>query len=206
MSGLARPELLASTEWLADQIGRPEVRVLDVRWRPDGSGRAAHAAGHIPGAVHLDWRAELIDPSDTGDALLLAGPEQVANALAQAGITDGTTVVIYDDTIGLFAARAWWSLRVYGFESVRILDGGYPAWVEEGRPISNAVIPPAIGPIHPAGPAPDAPDDRRRAGAPRLTRRQPHRRPGAGRIPRLRGQHEAARAHPRRDQRAGRRR
>jgi thiosulfate/3-mercaptopyruvate sulfurtransferase len=145
MSGIARPEMLASTEWLADQIGRPEVRVLDVRWRPDGSGRAAHAAGHIPGAVHFDWRAELIDPSETGDALLLAGPEQVANALAQAGITDGTTVVTYDDTIGLFAARTWWSLRVYGFESVRILDGGYPAWVEEGRPISNAVVPPAIG-------------------------------------------------------------
>ena len=98
MTGLARPELLASTEWLADQLGRPEVRILDVRWRPDGSGRATHAAGHIPGAVHLDWRADLIDPSDTGDALLLAGPEQVANALAAAGVSDGATVVIYDDT------------------------------------------------------------------------------------------------------------
>ncbi len=101
---------------------------------PTAADGRVHAAGHIPGAVHLDWRAELIDPSETGDALLLAGPEQVANALAQAGITDGTTVVTYDDTIGLFAARTWWSLRVYGFESVRILDGGYPAWVEEGRP------------------------------------------------------------------------
>jgi thiosulfate/3-mercaptopyruvate sulfurtransferase len=145
MSSFARPELLASTEWLADHIGRPEVRVLDVRWRPDGSGRSAHAAGHIPGAVHLDWRAELIDQSETGDALLLAGPEQVATALAQAGVTDGTTVVIYDDTVGLFAARTWWSLRAYGFESARILDGGYPAWVEEGRPISNAMVSPVPG-------------------------------------------------------------
>jgi thiosulfate/3-mercaptopyruvate sulfurtransferase len=144
-SGFARPELLASTEWLADHIGRPELRVLDVRWRPDGSGRAAHAMGHIPGAVHLDWRTELIDPSDTGDALLLAGPEQVTTALAKVGVTDGTTVVIYDDTVGLFAARTWWSLRVYGFESARILDGGYPAWVEEERLISNAIVPPAAG-------------------------------------------------------------
>ena len=144
-SGLARPELLASTEWLADQLGRPELRILDVRWRPDGSGRAAHAAGHIPGAVYLDWRADLIDPSDTGDALLLAGPEQVANALAAAGVSDGATVVIYDDTVGLFAARTWWSIRVYGLESARILDGGYPAWVEEGRPVSNAVAPPPSG-------------------------------------------------------------
>jgi len=144
-SGLARPEMLASTEWLAEQLGRPELRVVDVRWRPDGSGRTAYAAGHVPGAVHLDWRADLIDPSDTGDALLLAGPEQVATALAAAGVSDGTTVVIYDDTVGLFAARTWWSLRVYGFDSARILDGGYPAWVDEGRPISNAVPPPATG-------------------------------------------------------------
>jgi thiosulfate/3-mercaptopyruvate sulfurtransferase len=145
MSGFARPELLASTEWLADHIGRPELRVLDVRWRPDGTGRAAYAAGHIPGAVHLDWRTELIDPSDTGDALLLAGPEQVATAVAQAGVTDGTTVVIYDDTVGLFSARTWWSLRAYGFESARILDGGYPAWDEEDRPISNAEVSPVVG-------------------------------------------------------------
>jgi thiosulfate/3-mercaptopyruvate sulfurtransferase len=141
-TGLARPELLASTEWLGDQLSRPELRILDVRWRPDGSGRAAHATGHIPGAVHLDWRTELIDPSDTGDALLLAGPEQVANALASAGVSDGATVVIYDDTVSLFAARTWWSLRVYGLESVRILDGGYPAWLEEGRPTSSATAPP----------------------------------------------------------------
>jgi thiosulfate/3-mercaptopyruvate sulfurtransferase len=144
-SGFARPEMLASTEWLADHIGRPEVRILDVRWRPDGSGEAAHAAGHIPGAVHLDWRTELIDQSDAGDSLLLAGPEQVATALAAAGVTDGTTVVIYDDTVSLFAARTWWSLRVYGFESARILDGGYPAWVEEDRPVSNAVVAPPAG-------------------------------------------------------------
>jgi thiosulfate/3-mercaptopyruvate sulfurtransferase len=144
-SGLARPELLVSTEWLAEQIGRPEVRVVDVRWRPDGSARSAHASGHIPGAVHLDWRTDLIDPSDTGDALLLAGPEQVATVLGNAGVSDGTTVVIYDDTVGLFAARTWWSLRVYGFDSARLLDGGFPAWVDEGRPLSSAVSLPTAG-------------------------------------------------------------
>jgi thiosulfate/3-mercaptopyruvate sulfurtransferase len=142
LGGFARPELIASTEWLADQLGRPEVRILDVRWRPDGSGRATWASGHIPGAVHLDWRADLSDESETGDTLLLAGPEQVARALGIAGVGDGTTVVVYDDTVGLFAARAWWSLRAYGLESVRVLDGGYPAWIEEGRPTSSAIAPP----------------------------------------------------------------
>jgi thiosulfate/3-mercaptopyruvate sulfurtransferase len=141
--GLARPELLASTDWLADHIGRPEVRILDVRWRPDGSGRSAWAAGHVQGAAHLDWRAELTDPSEDGDTLLLAPPEQIASALGRAGVGDGTTVVVYDDSVSLFASRTWWSLRVYGLESVRILDGGYPAWVEEGRPISTAVVAPA---------------------------------------------------------------
>ena len=142
LGGFARPELIASTEWLAEQLGRPEVRILDVRWRPDGSGRGVWAAGHIPGAVHLDWRADLTDQSDGGDTLLLAGPEQVAGALATAGVGDGATVVVYDDTVGLYAARTWWSLRVYGLESVRVLDGGWPAWVEESRPTSKAVAPP----------------------------------------------------------------
>jgi thiosulfate/3-mercaptopyruvate sulfurtransferase len=140
--GLARPELLASTEWLAEELGRPEVRILDVRWRPDGSGRDVWAAGHVPGSVHVDWRADLSGPSETGDTLLLAGPEQVARTLSLAGAGDGTTVVVYDDTVSLFAARTWWGLRVYGLESVRILDGGFPAWQEEGRPMSSAVAPP----------------------------------------------------------------
>jgi thiosulfate/3-mercaptopyruvate sulfurtransferase len=140
--GLARPEFVASTEWLAEQLGRPDVRILDVRWRPDGSGRAVWAAGHVQGAAHVDWRADLSDPSESGDALLLAGPEQVARTLGLAGVGDGATVVVYDDTVSLFAARTWWSLRVYGLESVRVLDGGYPAWVEEGRGQSTATAPP----------------------------------------------------------------
>jgi len=134
--------MLASTDWLADQVGRPDVRILDVRWRPDGSGHAAWSAGHIPGAVHVDWREALTDPSESGDTLLLAGPEQVARTLGLAGVGDGATVVVYDDTVSLYAARTWWSLRVYGLESVRVLDGGFPAWLEEGRPTSTAITPP----------------------------------------------------------------
>jgi thiosulfate/3-mercaptopyruvate sulfurtransferase len=143
--GLARPELLASTDWLADQLGRPEVRILDVRWRPDGSGHNVWTAGHIPGAVYVDWRTDLTDASDNGETLLLGGPDQIAQTLAKAGVSDGATVVIYDDTVGLFAARTWWSLRVYGLESARILDGGFPAWAEEGRPVSSATAPPPAG-------------------------------------------------------------
>ncbi len=139
MSGLARPELLATTEWLAENLGRPGIRVLDLRWRPDGSAPQVHATGHIPGASLVDWRTELVDDAADGDTILLAGPDRIAELAARTGITDGTTVVIYDDTQGLFAGRAWWSLQAYGLDSVRILDGGYPDWAAEGREISNAI-------------------------------------------------------------------
>jgi thiosulfate/3-mercaptopyruvate sulfurtransferase len=135
----ARPELLASPDWLAENLGRPEVRVLDVRWRPDGSGSAVFAEGHVPGATHLDWRAALADPDAPDGILHLAPPDQVAAALAAAGISNGTTVVVYDDTASLYAARTWWSLRAYGLDSVRILDGGFAAWAASGRPVSHAV-------------------------------------------------------------------
>jgi len=140
MSGLARPEHLATTEWLAEQLGRPGIRVLDARWRPDGSAPAVYGSGHIPGAVRVDWRADLVDEGETSGVLLLAGPDRMAEVARRLGIGDGTTVVVYDDNQGLFAARTWWSLRTYGLESVRILDGGFPAWADEGRPISNARV------------------------------------------------------------------
>lgn len=147
MTGFSRPELLASTEWLADELGRPDVRIVDVRWRPDGTGSAVFDAGHIPGATYLDWRAELNEsPSEeTGHALRLAPPDSIVAFMVRAGVGDATTLVLYDDTVGLYAARAWWSLRVYGFESARVLDGGFHAWAAESRPLSTGVLP------HPEG-------------------------------------------------------
>ena len=152
MSGLSRPEILATTEWLADNLNRASIRVLDLRWRPDGSAPSVYATGHIPGAALVDWRTELVEESEASDAIVLAGPDEMAQFATRAGITDDSTVVVYDDTQGLFAARAWWSLRAYGHESVRILDGGYPAWATEGRPISNATVPPGTGGFTPRGP------------------------------------------------------
>jgi thiosulfate/3-mercaptopyruvate sulfurtransferase len=142
MTGLARPEILATTEWLGENLGKAGIKVLDLRWRPDGSAPAVHAAGHIPGAALVDWRADLIDDGESGEAIVLTGPDRMAALANRTGITDGTTVVVYDDTQSLFAARAWWSLRAYGLDSVRILDGGYPDWVAEGREVSNARVPP----------------------------------------------------------------
>ena len=141
MAGLARPEILATTEWLGEQLGRPGLRILDLRWRPDGSAPAVHSVGHIPGAVLIDWRTDLTEEG-SDDAIVLANPDKISALAERSGISDGTTVVAYDDSQSVFAARAWWSLQAYGLESVRVLDGGYPAWVSEGRAISNAQVTP----------------------------------------------------------------
>lgn len=146
MSGLPRPELLATTDWLSEQSGRPGIRIVDARWRPDGTGAEVHRAGRIPGAVHMDWRTDLVDTEEDSEALLLAGPDRLAAVAARAGIGDGTTVVIYDDTQSLYAARVWWTLRAYGLESVRILDGGFPLWEREGRPVTRTVVDPPHAP------------------------------------------------------------
>jgi thiosulfate/3-mercaptopyruvate sulfurtransferase len=148
MNGLARPEHLATTDWLAEHLGQPGLRVVDARWRPDGSAGEVFAAGHIPGAVPVDWRTDLTATAGDGDVLLLAGPGAVGAVAARIGAVPGSTVVVYDDSQALFAARTWWSLRTYGVGSVRVLDGGYPAWAAEGREISSAL---------PAGSGTDAP-------------------------------------------------
>jgi thiosulfate/3-mercaptopyruvate sulfurtransferase len=151
LTGFARPELLASADWLADELGRPDVRIIDCRWRPDGTGHVVFGSGHIPGATHVDWRVELNDPpsDETGDALRLASPQSVLAFMARAGIGAASSVVLYDDTNSLYAARAWWSLRVYGFDSARILDGGFPAWTADQRPLSTGILPQPETPFTP---------------------------------------------------------
>jgi thiosulfate/3-mercaptopyruvate sulfurtransferase len=139
VAGFARPELIATPDWLAEQAGRPDLRILDLRWRPDSSAATVHAAGHIPGATHLDWRTAVTATTETSDALLLVPPDRMAAVMSRAGVGDGTSAVLYDDTLSYFASRVWWSLRAYGYEAARILEGGYPAWQDGGHPIASGV-------------------------------------------------------------------
>ncbi len=139
-ASFARPELLATIDWVAEHVSRSSVRILDCRWRADLTARQLFAQGHIPGAVFMDWMTDLADPDDA-TPLQLAGPDRFAAAMSRAGVGDGMTVVCYDDTGGLYASRVWWSLQTYGFDAVRVLDGGWPAWVASGRPTSTAQLP-----------------------------------------------------------------
>jgi thiosulfate/3-mercaptopyruvate sulfurtransferase len=131
-----RPELLASTEWLAENLGRPGVRAVDCRWRPDGSAEALYGASHIDGATRVDWAADLVDADDPVP-FQLGGPRMVAAAAGRASIGDGTIAVLYDDSGALYAARVWWSLRAYGLDSARILDGGFGRWKAAGLPVAS---------------------------------------------------------------------
>ncbi len=139
VSGFARPELLATPEWLAENLDRPDLRVLDVRWRIDGTAATLYGTGHVPSAVHLDWREAVTQVTDGGSAFQLAAPDKIAAAMSRAGIGDGTSAVIYDDTQGYYASRVWWSLRAYGYEAARVLDGGWPAWTAGGHQVVNGI-------------------------------------------------------------------
>jgi thiosulfate/3-mercaptopyruvate sulfurtransferase len=112
------------------------VRLLDVRWTvtaPDG--RAAYAAGHIPGAVYVDLDSDLSDHSVTGRGRHpLPSAAALQSSARRWGLNPGETVVVYDDWGGQAASRAWWLLRAAGVEDVRLLDGGWQAWQRSGYP------------------------------------------------------------------------
>jgi thiosulfate/3-mercaptopyruvate sulfurtransferase len=95
-------------------------------------------AGHIPGAVHLDWHADLSETRD-GVRDLLLSPQAFAEKMSAAGIGDATSVVAYAEGDYSGAARVWWALRYYGHDQVAVLDGGLNRWRAEGRPLETEV-------------------------------------------------------------------
>ena len=133
---------LVSTDWLADRIGRPGLRVVDGSWYLPTSGRSARAeylAGHLPGAVFFDLDAI----SDRHSALphMLPPAGQFAEQVGALGIGDGDEAVVYDGSgANLSAPRVWWMFRVFGLERVAVLDGGLPKWRAEGRPLERGDV------------------------------------------------------------------
>ena len=101
--------------------------------------RAEYLAGHIPGAVYVDWTRDIIDPDDPVP-VQIAPPDQFAEAMAERGIGDHTLVVAVDHSGGQFATRLWWALNYYGHEHVCVLDGGLNRWVKEGRPVEAGEV------------------------------------------------------------------
>ena len=136
LDGYARPELLAEPSWLWEHRDDPNLRAIDCG-EPAGYARA-----HIPGAVRLlgDDAAEAAVPAgwlkDSADPLHVVGPEAFADLMARVGVSDGTTVVAYDDANGTAATRLWWVLTYYDHASVKVLNGGWQRWIDEGRSVA----------------------------------------------------------------------
>jgi thiosulfate/3-mercaptopyruvate sulfurtransferase len=136
---------LITADWLQDNLDAPRVRVLDVRGRHPSSAlpHAKHAdytAGHIPGAVFVDWEHDFVD-SDDPVPVQIARADAFAARAGELGVSDTDLIVTYDDYYGIFAGRVAWAFRYYGAES-RVLDGGWTSWAEAGRPITTGTVEP----------------------------------------------------------------
>ncbi|WP_415949220.1 rhodanese-like domain-containing protein [Streptomyces sp. KLOTTS4A1] len=174
--------IISAAELASESNGESPPVLLDVRWQmtlAGGSGfdgRAAYAAGHIPGAAYVDLDTALAGPPGAGGRHPLPEPEVFASVMRAAGVRSDRPVVIYDGGQSWAAARAWWLLRWAGHHSVRVLDGGLKAWTAGRTPAPTApapdgttVAPAPTAPALYASPAPDAsPAAQREAGTPSL--------------------------------------
>ena len=132
---------LKSTEWLAGQLGKPGVSIVDGSYYLPTQKRdpkAEYVAGHIPGAVFFDINAIADDSTDLPH--MLPGPDQFADAVGSLGITENDTIVVYDSSGFFSAPRVWWTFRIFGARNVFILDGGLPVWTQEGRPVNSGEV------------------------------------------------------------------
>lgn len=150
MSNYARPEFLVDTQWVADHLNDPHVRLIE-----SNEDILLYAQGHIPGAVHIDWVADLNDKVRR-DYLSRAEFEALMSAK---GIGNDTTVVFYGDKNNWWACYAFWVFQLFGHANAKIMNGGRKKWVDEGRPLSKET------PTHPATPytAQERADERIRA-------------------------------------------
>jgi thiosulfate/3-mercaptopyruvate sulfurtransferase len=136
-------DALVSTDWLAERLNAPDVRIVDGSWfLPDAGrdGKQEFAAAHIPGTVFFD--IDDIADNDSGLPHTMPSPEKFSSRVRKLGLGDGGRIVAYDSGNWMAAARVWWMFRVFGHEDVSVLDGGLAKWRAEGRPVSDAPIMP----------------------------------------------------------------
>jgi thiosulfate/3-mercaptopyruvate sulfurtransferase len=136
MAEYARPEVLVDTSWVADHLNDPKVRIVE-----SNEDILLYDQGHVPGAVKIDWVADLNDPV-VRDYL---DREHFEKLLAAKGISNDTTVIFYGDKNNWWATYALWVFKLFGHQDARIMNGGRAKWIAEGRELSKEV------PSYPAG-------------------------------------------------------
>jgi len=128
MAEYAHPEVLVSTEWVADHVNDPKVRLVEV-----DVDTSAYDQGHIAGAVGWNWQTQLQDNIRRD----LIDKPALEKLLGDSGVSRETTLVLYGDNNNWFAAYAFWQLKYYRVENVRLMNGGRKKWVEEKRPLTT---------------------------------------------------------------------
>jgi thiosulfate/3-mercaptopyruvate sulfurtransferase len=132
--GYAHPEVLVSTDWVEQHLNDPSVRLIE-----SNEDTLLYSAGHIPGAVHVDWTSDLNDQIRR-DYITRVGFEQL---MSRIGATKDTTVVFYGDKNNWWACYAFWVFQLFGHTNAKVMDGGRVKWQKEDRPLTRDV------PIHP---------------------------------------------------------
>jgi thiosulfate/3-mercaptopyruvate sulfurtransferase len=128
MAEYKHPEVLVSTEWAAQHLNDPKIRLVEV-----DVDTSAYDQGHIPGAVGWNWQTQLQD-NIRRDLISKQALEQL---LGRSGISNDTTILLYGDNNNWFAAYALWQLKYYGHKDARLINGGRKKWVEEKRPLTT---------------------------------------------------------------------
>jgi thiosulfate/3-mercaptopyruvate sulfurtransferase len=128
MSEYKHPEVLVSTDWVAQNLNSPNFRLVEV-----DVDTTAYDQGHIPGAVGWNWQTQLQD-NIRRDLIDRAALEKLLGA---SGISNDTTILLYGDNNNWFAAYAFWQLKYYGHKDVRLINGGRKKWLEEKRPLTK---------------------------------------------------------------------
>ena len=129
---------LVSTEWLADRLGKSNLLPIDGSWYLPTENRNSYKEfleKHIPSAVFFDIDA--ISDRDSSLPHMLPSADDFSHSMSKLGISDGQELVIYDSA-GMFSSpRVWWTFRTMGVENVKVLNGGLPKWISEGRPLER---------------------------------------------------------------------
>jgi thiosulfate/3-mercaptopyruvate sulfurtransferase len=137
-------QAVVTTEWLAKHLGETDLRVVDGSWHMPQARRDPAREWedvHLPGAVFFD--IDGIADTTSGLPHMLPSPDRFARAVGALGIGDGDRIVVYDSRGVVSAARVWWTFRVFGHDTIAVLDGGLPKWRAEGRAVASGPSAPA---------------------------------------------------------------
>ena len=128
MSDYAQPEVLVSTNWLKENLGKPNLKIVEI-----DVDTKAYDAGHVRGAIGFNWQTQLQDQVSRD----IISKTDFEKLLSQAGISPSDTVILYGDNNNWFAAWALWQFNYYGHKNVKLMNGGRKKWVLENRPLTT---------------------------------------------------------------------